>query len=199
MVTVQIRQLQVPRGQRILLTDISWSEFEEILREFGEKKASRLAYYQGTLEIKMPLPEHERVKVIIGDLLKILLAESGMDWESFGSTTFQQESMVVGIEPDDCFYIQNYRRMIEVDITSTTRLNVYEALGVSEIWKYENRQIKIYRLQEGEYQPIEISRIFPEFPILESFSRFLAMSSAEGTSSALRSFRLWVRERFNTL
>jgi Uma2 family endonuclease len=185
------------------------------LREFGEKKASRLAYYQGTLEIKMPLPEHERVKVIIGDLLKILLAESGMDWESCGSTTFQQESMAVGIEPDDCFYIQNYRRMIgkeridfsvdpppdlaiEVDITSTTRLNVYEALGVSEIWKYENRQIKIYRLQEGEYRQIERSVIFPEFPILESFSRFLAMSSAEGTSSALRSFRLWVREKFNT-
>ncbi|WP_293104673.1 hypothetical protein [Moorena sp. SIOASIH] len=73
MVTLQLRQLSVPPGQRILLTDVSWSTFEDILQELGEKRANRVAYYQNKLEIRMPLPEDEFDKEIIGDMVKILL------------------------------------------------------------------------------------------------------------------------------
>ncbi len=59
MVTLQLKQLSVPPGQRIILTDVNWSKFEEILQEIGEKRASRVAYYQNKLEIRIPLPEHE--------------------------------------------------------------------------------------------------------------------------------------------
>jgi hypothetical protein len=33
MVTLQLRQLDVPPGQRLLLRDVSWGEFEAILTE----------------------------------------------------------------------------------------------------------------------------------------------------------------------
>jgi hypothetical protein len=55
MVTLQLKQLSVPAGQRIILTDINWSKFEDILLELGEKRASRIAYYEHKLEIRMPL------------------------------------------------------------------------------------------------------------------------------------------------
>jgi hypothetical protein len=32
--------------------------------------------------------------------------------ECYGSTTFKRQDMQVGIEPNNCFYIQNYRLMI---------------------------------------------------------------------------------------
>ncbi|MFB2921369.1 MULTISPECIES: hypothetical protein [Aerosakkonema] len=73
MVTLQLRQLGVPPGHRVLFHDVSWQEFEAILEELGEKRTSRLAYINGTLEIRVPLPEHEKAKVIIGDLVKALL------------------------------------------------------------------------------------------------------------------------------
>lgn len=57
MVTLQIKQLIIPPGQRIILTDVNWSKFEDILQELGEKRASRVAYYQNKLEIRMPLPD----------------------------------------------------------------------------------------------------------------------------------------------
>ncbi|WP_442947710.1 hypothetical protein [Nostoc sp.] len=35
MVTLQLRQLSVPPGHRVILHDVSWQEFEAILEEFG--------------------------------------------------------------------------------------------------------------------------------------------------------------------
>ncbi|BAY78570.1 hypothetical protein NIES25_50450 [Nostoc linckia NIES-25] len=112
MVTLQLQQLSVPPGHRVILHDISWQEFEAVLEELGDHRATRLAYSQGTLEMRMPLPKHEKAKVIIGDLVKILLEELEIDCETFGSTTFKRDDMVVGVEPDDSFYIQNHARMI---------------------------------------------------------------------------------------
>lgn len=73
MVTLQLKQITVPPGGRIVLHDVSWQQFEEILEELGEHRSSRIAYSRGTLEIITPLPEHEVAKVLIGDLVKILL------------------------------------------------------------------------------------------------------------------------------
>ncbi len=144
MVTLQVRQIRVPPGQTVLIDDVSWEEFEAILEELGDHRGTRLAYNKGTLEIMAPLPEHEKAKVVISDLIKILLDEYDMSWESLGSTTFQRADMAAGIEPDDCFYIQHHAVMIgrdrvdltidpppdlalEVDLTSQTQLRAYEA------------------------------------------------------------------------
>lgn len=211
-VQLQLRQLDVPPGHRVLLHDVSWSEFEMILAELGEHRGTRLAYSRGTLEIVTPLPEHEKIKVIIGDLLKVLLDELGMEWESLGSTTFKREDMTIGIEPDDCFYIQNHAVMIgrdridltvdpppdvalEVDVTSKTQLHAYEALGVPEIWRYEEGQLRIHVLQAGRYMESPVSPTFPDLPIVAGMSRFVEMSRTAGTSSTLRAFRQWVREQ----
>lgn len=212
MVTLQLRQLSVPPGHRVLLHDVSWQEFEEILEELGEHRGTRLAYSRGTLEIRMPLPEHEKTKVVIGDLLKILLDEPGMAWEPFGSTTFKREDMVQGIEPDDCFYIQNHARMIgkdrvdlavdpppdlaiEVDVTSKTQLTAYEALKVPEIWRYDKGKLQINLLRNSKYIQSQNSPTFPNLPVVEWVSQYIEMSRTTGTSSALKAFRQCVKEQ----
>ena len=70
MVTLQLRQIRVLAGQRVVLEDVSWQEFEAILEELGDRRNTRLAYSKGTLEIMAPLLEHEVSKEIIGDLVK---------------------------------------------------------------------------------------------------------------------------------
>ena len=78
-VKIAIAQIQVAPGQRLILDNISWQEFEEILEDLGEHRHSHIAYYRGVLEFRMPLPGHERAKVLIGDLLKIILDELGLE------------------------------------------------------------------------------------------------------------------------
>ncbi len=209
MVTLQLRQLKVPPGQRVLLEGLAWSEFEAILVELGDRRGMRLAYSHGTLEIMTPLPDHEVSKELIGDAVKILLDELGLDCECFGSTTFKREDMSAGIEPDNCFYLQNHALMrgkqrlnlavdplpdlaIEIDVTSKTQLDAYESLGVAELWRYESNQLKISVLTKGRYIDGE-SLAFPGWPVSEAIAGLVQRSKTEGRSPALRAFRQWVR------
>ena len=205
-VTLLLRQITVPPGQRLLIHHLNWTEFESLLEELGENRSSRIAYNQGTLEIRMPTPEHEVDKELLGDLVKILLDELEIDCECFGSTTFKRKDMDSGIEPDQCFYIQNHNRMrgkrrvdlnldlppdlaIEVDVTSKTQLDVYAKLGVPELWRYEKNQLRIDFLQGGSYQQVSTSPTFPRLPIPELVAEVLAESRKIGRSPALRAFR----------
>ena len=46
-------------GQQIQLQDVDWEELEAIVAELGERRRSRIACHDRTLEIRMPLPEYE--------------------------------------------------------------------------------------------------------------------------------------------
>ena len=209
MVTLQLRQIRVLAGQRVVLEDVNWQEFEAILEELGDRRNTRLAYSKGTLEIMAPLPEHEVSKEIIGDLVKILLEELDLDREGFGSTTYKRQDMQHGIEPDNSFYIQNHAVMrgrsrldlsvdlppdlaVSIDVTSKTQLDAYQVLGVPELWCFENGQLKINVLQAGQYVSSQTSPTFPNLPLIEVTSRFVKQSKTERTSATLKAFRKWV-------
>jgi Uma2 family endonuclease len=53
--SISLNRIEISAGQRIYLHDVSWEEFEQILLELGEKRATRIAYYAGELEIRIPL------------------------------------------------------------------------------------------------------------------------------------------------
>lgn len=56
----------------------------------------------------VPLPEPEKSKDLISDIVKILLKIAGKSYKPFGLTTFKREN-IAGVEPDACFYIPNYQ------------------------------------------------------------------------------------------
>jgi Uma2 family endonuclease len=180
--SISLNRIGISAGQRIYLHDVSWAEFEQILLDLGEKRVTRIAYFAGELEIRMPLPEHERIKVLISNLLVVLLEELDLPWESLGSSTFKNSRMKTGIEPDDCFYLTNFQAIIgkkrldldidpppdlaiEVDLTSPTQLSAYEALAVPEIWRYQQGTLAIFILTEGHYLESTVSSLFPSLPV----------------------------------
>ncbi|MGM3305883.1 hypothetical protein ACSQ6I_07860 [Anabaena sp. WFMT] len=68
-----VSQMQLAPGSVMTIQDVSWQEFESILQEMGEKRSARVAYSNFTLEVMLPLPEHEKPKDLISDIVKILL------------------------------------------------------------------------------------------------------------------------------
>lgn len=201
--------LRLEPGQKVTLQPVSWQGFEEILAEMGERRSSRVAYAYGVLEIMAPLPEHERSKVLLADLVKALLKAQKRRWEPLGSTTFKREDMTAGIEPDDCFYIQNYKVMIgkerldltvdpppdlaiETDLTSKTELDAYEALGVPELWIYKRSKLKINVLREGKYVASETSPTFSSVAVIEIIPRFMQRAREVGVSQALEEFEAFI-------
>ena len=57
---VPIKTLNLSPGSRVLLAEVTWQHYEALLEDLGEKRGSRLAYNRGMLEVRVPLPEHER-------------------------------------------------------------------------------------------------------------------------------------------
>jgi Uma2 family endonuclease len=210
MVTLQLRQMVVTPGQHIQFQDVDWVEFEAIVAELGEKRGSRIAYCDRMLEIRMPLPEHELDKELIGDLVKLLIDELDLDCACYGSTTFKRKNLGVGVEPDQCFYIENVAKMvgkrqldltidpppdlaIEVDVTSKTGLEVYQRLGVPEVWRFEKGELRISSLQNGEYQDSIVSAQFPSFVMASTISAMVKLGTIESRKVVLKTFRTWIR------
>ena len=209
---VQLKQIILPPGQQLLITDVNWQTYEQLLEEFGEKRGSRINYSQGFLEIMVPLPEHEDDKVMIADFVKVLLEELDIEFRSLGSTTFKSETMKQGLEADDCFYIENEAAVrgkkridlsvdpppdlaLEIDLTSRTRFNNYEALGVGELWRFSGTKLEINVLQEGEYIQVIESPHFPGFSLGEALPDYLERSKIEGRNQTMKVFRAWVRQQ----
>lgn len=209
---LELNRITVPPGQRVLLSNVSWQEFEAILEDLGEHRASRVAYDNGTLEIMTPLPEHETNKELVSDLVKALLEELDVEFCSLGSTTFKNQEMNKGIEPDNCFYIQNEAAVrgknrldltldpppdlaLEIDVTSRTHPSIYEALGVPELWRFENGKLQINVLQEGKYIKCEYSPNFPSFLLIGIIPQYLNQCRTLGRNKTMRAFRAWVREQ----
>jgi Uma2 family endonuclease len=57
--------ITVRRANRVVLHHISWEQFEKLLEDLGDRRAARIAYDNGSLEIMTPLPEHEYFKEVI--------------------------------------------------------------------------------------------------------------------------------------
>ena len=200
------------RADRVVLHNISWQQFENLLADLGENRAARVAYDDETLEIMTPLPEHEYYKEAIGDAIKDIAEVLDQDYESLGSTTWKREIKKAGVEPDNCFYFQNEPRIrgklefdlnqdpppdlaLEIDVTSKSlsRFSIYARLGVPEIWCYDSGELKIYQLQNEAYIEVETSLVFPTLPVQE-LPALIEQHRPQGRRAIRRAVREWARE-----
>jgi hypothetical protein len=155
---LELKQLKIKPGQQLLLDDVSWQQFENILTDLGEHRSTRVSYSHGYLEIMVPLPEHEKAKEIIGDIIKILLDRLNSDYDSLGSTTFKSEKMTQRVEPDACFYIQNQALVLGKNRLDMNIDPPYDATGSLVLLPEEAAQQRA----ESETQRAESERLRAE-------------------------------------
>ncbi len=201
----------LPPGSRIIMPDVSWDEYEQLLTQLDDNARFRLSYDQGSLEIITLSPRHEGFKVLFAHLIAVLTQELDIDWISFGSTTFKAAPDVRGTEPDDCFYIRNADKVagkdeidlttdpppdlaIEVDIThpSLDKFPIYQSLGVAELWRHDGEKVQFYRLTDAGYVTIEHSDLFPFLPA-DMLPKFLYQGRFKGGNAMIQAFRKWVQ------
>lgn len=195
-----------PAEQRVLLCDVSWQSYEQILTALGERRSARLIYFDGRLEIMAPLEEHEGSSSRIDQFINVVTEELNQGLKSLQSTRLNKPDLLASAEPDQCYYIANEQcvrgktvnlavnpppdLVVEVDITHTDidKNALYAAMGVPEFWRYDGQVLRIYLLRAGKYQESETSLTFPKIA-KDLLYQFLQNCDEQGETASKRQLR----------
>lgn len=191
----QPKILQPPGDQVVQVPGISWATYKQLDVERGEQRGTRFTFSEGVLQIMAVGREHEQLNYYLARLFELLAEIAELDFAPAGSTTFDRADLEKGFQPDSCFYITSVDQirgkkeinlatdpppdlLLEIDITSSSlnRLPLFAAVGVPEVWRYENGAIKIYQLHGKSYDESPASRWFP-LVSAEQLEEWLAVSS----------------------
>ncbi len=160
-------RIETGRGDiRTVQLGRTWEQFRHLQKGFENTRGIRLFYYNGTIEILMPGEDHELFKSIIGFLIETFLFNRGIEFKPTGSMTQESEG-IAAAEADESYQIEGYRLSIEVNFTSgsAVKLERYQALGVNEVWLWEDGLLAVYHLQASQYQKVSRSSIPALAPI----------------------------------
>ena len=147
----------------------TWEHFKHLQKGYEEISRAKLAYYDGTIEIFMPGEDHAVFTHVIGFLLSTYLIDQGIAFKPTGDKTQEIEG-VVSTQADQSYWVERQKKIpdlsIEVVFTSgnTAKLSKYRALGVTEVWFWEDGTLALYHLRNDGYQRIDRS----ELPGLEA-------------------------------
>jgi len=159
--------LQLPRSsdadpdQRVLFHGVTWALFELFLTVRGDQAGPRMAFLDGKMEIMSPSPSHEEIKKRLARLLESFALERDLDLRGFGSWTLRSSLEEKGLEPDECYVIGERHDVpdlaVEVVWTSggVDKLEIYRALRVPEVWRWEKGAIQIFVLRAGKYKQVK--------------------------------------------
>ena len=203
----------VSNEARNVLYEIAWHTYLE-LRESPENYHMRMTYDKGALELMSPSARHEGYARYIDFIIGVWTEELNIPVRGLRQMTCKREDIAKGLEPDDCYYIQNEARVrnkieidfaadpppdlaieVEVSQSSVKKAPIYAALGVRELWRYDGQILRIFELVDGEYQSREGSVCFPNFPVAKAEEVIQQIGEIDDTTFK-RSFRRWVRKTF---
>jgi len=201
---------RLPADSTLTLRNVSWQEYEILLDSLTEASGLRVSYDQGTLQIVTLSSEHESYSRLIEKLVDRLSARLRIRVLSFGSSTMKRMERGKGTEPDACFYVQSAAVIgnkihldfasdpppdivVEIDVThdSLAKFDSYAALGVPEIWRYDGKELFIYRLAKDEYLSAESSLALPMLTA-GILTEFLNQSRLKDQYDVLLAFEEWL-------
>jgi Uma2 family endonuclease len=180
----------VPAPTQRIVTLGNWAQFQLVRKGLENSRVVRLSYYDQLIEILMPGRLHELFKRLIGLMIETFLLDRDLEFVPTGSMT-QSLEPVASAEADESYEIGGLRLSIEVTVTSgdISKLRIYRALGVDEVWFWEDGVISLYHLLDGEYVKVNRSQI-PELAAIDM--AVLAQCVLQGETSrvgAVKAFR----------
>ncbi len=197
-------KIHLPPGS-VMRMPGTWQDYCVLRDSRGERSIPRIKFRDGEILLMSPLPRHGREANIVADVVKVLLDSKNRNYEAFTPITMDIPE-VGGIEPDYCFYIENWQvavgkdridwqidpppdLVIEIDVSAYTATEDYSPYGVPEVWLFQKSGLKIYALQGRNYELQTSSRYFPAIDLPTLLAQVLQNAVTQGTGIALRNLR----------
>jgi Uma2 family endonuclease len=207
-----VMTVQIQTEQRsVLMQEVSWDYYSRTLEELGPTRGFRVIFDQGRMEILTTSPKHERIAKTITRLLEMYALESDIPITGLGRLTLRQKKLKVGLEPDDCYYIQTPPPppidaeidlmvfgmpdlAVEVEVSKgiIPKMPMYQALKVAEIWRYSFGGVTpFHRIPSGDYRASKKSLAFPALDVAR-FNEFV-VAGLENQHKALKALQTWLK------
>jgi Uma2 family endonuclease len=210
---VQIVTALAP-GRCVVVSDVSWDEYWRLVlwRDEYRTHSVRLTFDRGELSIRVVTNERARLKKFVDTFVTVWLCETNTKYLLSGELTHNRADLERGFEPDECYYVQNWRKvtgtreidfntdpppdlMIDVETgrTVASRLSVIAAFQIPEVWRYDGARITPLALQpNGTYAEVTASAVLPGFP-------FVAAAEELARALTCRDSFVPIRQRFHAL
>ena len=198
------QDIQLPPGTVVRMPG-TWHDYCQLRDSRGDGSIPRIKYRNGEILLMSPLPRHGREAHLLARIVETLLDSENRNYEAFTPITMEipEEG---GIEPDYCFYIDNWQAavgkdrinwqidpppdlVIEIDVTSYTAAEDFLPYKVPEVWLFKKSGLSIYVLSADIYQQQSFSRYFPAINLSEIINGVLKVASEQGTGVAIRGLR----------
>ncbi|WP_008308895.1 Uma2 family endonuclease [Leptolyngbya sp. PCC 6406] len=183
--------IAIASPQSFTHSGLTWDQFKALQRAFADSPGVRVAFYRGEVELLSVSPEHGIIAGNLGFLLELWMLEQAIDFIATEDMTVEQEG-IVSAQGDKSYCFGTERKeqpdlSIEVVIKGEgqTKLKRYAALGIAEVWFWQNQQITLYQLGERNYRQIETSQFVPGV----NLAALAACVAIESRAQALRAFR----------
>jgi Uma2 family endonuclease len=178
--------------QIVVFHNVTWEDYERVLEIRGDKSAPRISYLEGELEIMSPGKGHEQIKSLIGRLVEVWCIDRGIEMMPYGSWTLKEKPKKRGAEADECYIFGTEPRKrpqlaIEVEWSrrGIDKLQIYEKLGVEEVWIWRKGTIEVYVLVAGQFERATRSRVLPDLDL----ALLTSMLDRDTLTQAVRDFR----------
>ena len=179
---LQAASLEPPGEKRIAIHGVSWDLYDQLSNAIGQKQRVFLAYDGKDLEIMVKGLAHEDYKYLFGQLVDAIAHDLRVQRRGLGETTWKREALAKGLEADQCYFfrkeklemvlkalarksndlagVPNPDLAVEVELSrpEVDRMSIYQALEVSEVWRFDGESMVILQLgPDGVYAPAESS------------------------------------------
>jgi Uma2 family endonuclease len=185
---------------QIVIVQGDWAKFKLIQQGCAESPGIRVSYFDGTIEIVMPARPHEIFSDVFHVLLSLYLLHVGIDFLGTGSADQEAEG-IAATQPDRSYCIGGIKPIpdlsIEVVFSSggINKLARYQAIGVPEVWFWEDGVLALYHLRSSGYEQVERSEL-PGLTDLDlAVLKRCLLIGETSTAEAMREFSAYLQQQ----
>ena len=204
----------------------TWRDYVRMMdaRTAAGRDRLRITFDRGTAELHSPGHDselggdsvsignrHERWKKMIARLIEAAAMGFRLPVVACGNLTLDRADLDRGLEPDECYYVQNAARVrsvreldfatdpppdlfveIEVSRTVIDRLELCAALGIPEVWRFDGTTLRFFLLEGTTFIESKTSLAFPALTS-DTLGGLLARIGGEDDTTLCNEIFEWAR------
>jgi Uma2 family endonuclease len=196
--------------------NLGWERYLSLLEIRGGKARPRIVYLDGNAHLVTTSDIHECMVDRLTTFVRVVVEEFDIPCVATRETNFKRQDQDAGVEPDDSFYLANYRSIaakfgkekIDMDVDPPPDLaleieygnpakhavEILRRLGVPEVWVRKQKGLRFLVLgEDGQYAESETSLSFPFLTVAEVFE-WVERPGMDSSTQWVRELRRWVQD-----